>query len=274
MPNPTNPSATFAYISSAILPKCTGCHNATSVAPQVDLSTYTAVMTQVTVGKPLNSNFFTYVAPGSPESMPLGAPALAASDQQAIFDWINNGAVAPAATPTPTPTPVAVANNCQANGMNSTLTGCGSMMVPTTYAVVARLVKVLGVNPTSGNFSTTLNQVKTSLPNDPNPTFATGFDQIPLIVYSACYDANASTFGVNTAATPATATPTLIAAGVTMVNAHLGNLAASGTTLNTQVTAVFTTLVNNDIAAGATTKQIFVSVCTTANTFGIDMTGF
>ncbi|MBS1960622.1 MAG: putative Ig domain-containing protein [Bdellovibrionales bacterium] len=281
-PNANDPNATWTYMSTNILPKCTGCHNANSKAPVVDLSTYSAVMTQVVAGKPMNSLFFTYIAPSSPEPMPLGAPALSTTDQAAVFNWIQKGAPGPAPSPSPSPTPApsptaGSTTACNANGMNSGLTGCGSMMTPTTYAVIARLVKVLGaagVSPTAGNFKTTLDQAKSSLPDNADPQVATGYDQIPLLVYSACADAKASSYGVSTSATVANSTSALVAAGVAMVNAHVGNLAAAGTALNTQVTAVFTTLVNADAAAGATTAQTFISVCQAANTFGIEMTGF
>ena len=55
---------------------------------------------------------------------------------------------------------------------------------------------------------------------------------------------------------------------------HVGGLAASGTSLNSQVAAVFTTLVTNDMNAGASTAMTFISVCLAANSFGVGMTGF
>ena len=274
-PNPSNANATWTYISGVILPQCTGCHNSTAVAPVDDLSSYSAVMNVVVASNPMNSLFFTYLAPGSPEPMPLGGQALPAAEQQAVFDWINNGAIGPSPTPTPTPTPSMTA--CSSTGMNSTIAGCGSMLVPTTWAVWTRIVKVLsaaGVDSEQGNFGTTLIQLFTSLPNSANPTIATGYSQIPLLVYSACSDANPSFYNVNTSTSVAANSTALVNAGVAMLNAHVGNLAAAGTSLNTQVAAVFTTLVNADISAGATTQMTFVSVCTTANTFGVEMTGF
>jgi hypothetical protein len=58
-----------------------------------------------------------------------------------------------------------------------------------------------------------------------------------------------------------------------MVNNHLGGL-ASASAFNSQVTAAFTSLINDPSFSGATTKQVFVGICTAVNTFGLGMKGF
>ena len=160
------------------------------------------------------------------------------------------------------------------------LSGSGSMFVPTSSAVVGRIQKVLapaGVNCNSsgGNCNKVLTQLQNNLPSTTNPVNATGLDQVPLLVYAACADAakSSSVFGVNTSAKVSAQLSNLVNAGVSMVNQHVGNLAASGP-LQSQVAAVFTQLVTNDVAAGATTSMAFISVCLAANSFGVAMTGF
>lgn len=180
------------------------------------------------------------------------------------------------------------------------IAGTGSTAVPTSDAVVARIQKVLGpagVNcGASGNCNKVLSSTATgvpptlgqlagvgvNLPSVANPLTATGVDQIPLVVYAACTDASPSYFGVNVNdSTPSNEQQNLINAGVQMVNGHVGNLAAGGSnatsaqqSLNTQVSAVFSTLVSADLSAGATLSMTFISVCLAANSFGIGMTGF
>jgi hypothetical protein len=156
-----------------------------------------------------------------------------------------------------------------------------SSQVPSSSAVVGRIVKgIPAANPATGNFATALAQVQSNLPSVTDPTTATGLDQIPLLVYAACADISgtASTlqsgYSINSSGTVASNSANLVAAGLTMVNLHVGNLAAAGTSLNSQVSAVFTTLVNSDISAGATTAQAFNTVCMAANSFGVGMTGF
>jgi hypothetical protein len=156
-----------------------------------------------------------------------------------------------------------------------------STQVPSSSAVVGRIMKGLpSVSPATGNFKTALAQVQTNLPSVTDPTKATGLDQIPLLVYAACADISGNTttlknsYSINSSGTVASNSASLVAAGTAMVNLHVGNLAAAGTALNSQVNTVFTTLVNSDISAGATTVQAFNTVCMAANSFGVGMTGF
>jgi hypothetical protein len=61
-----------------------------------------------------------------------------------------------------------------------------------------------------------------------------------------------------------------------MVNNHVGGLASSSA-FNSQVQQVFSGLINDPSNIGgtpATTKQLFVQICTAANTFGLGMKGF
>jgi hypothetical protein len=154
-----------------------------------------------------------------------------------------------------------------------------STSVPSMAGVVGRIQKGLpNVSSTTGNFAKVLAQVQTNLPSVTDPTKATGMDQIPVLIYGACSDIStslmSSVYKVNSSTSVSANMAPLVAAGVTMVNLHVANLAAAGTPLNAQVSAVFTTLVNSDISAGATTAQAFNSVCLAANSFGVGMTGF
>jgi hypothetical protein len=172
-----------------------------------------------------------------------------------------------------------LSKNAQGPVQNSATGPTISTSVPSMAGVVARIQKGLpNVSPASGNFQKVLAQVQTNLPSVTDPTKATGLDQIPVLIYGACSDISTalmnSVYKVNSSTSVATNMAPLVAAGVTMVNLHVGNLAAAGTPLNAQVSAVFTTLVNADIGSGATTAQAFNSVCMAANSFGVGMTGF
>ena len=149
-----------------------------------------------------------------------------------------------------------------------------STSVPTADAIVGRIQKgIPTANPNAGNFKTVLAQVQQNLPSTSDPTKATGLEQIPILVFAACSDINPSTYSVNVNTSLSANMTNLVSAGVTMVNQHVGNLAASGQ-LNQQVAAVFTTLINSNLAAGASTAMTFVSICTAANSFGVGMVGF
>lgn len=171
------------------------------------------------------------------------------------------------------------------------------MFVPTANAVITRLNKGLSAMPAGSsspvpgfqcqqgnNCSKALSNVMGNLPYNSNPLLATGLDQIPLLVYAGCNDLTLSNYGVATSNTTVAAqTQNLINAGVGFVNAHVGGLASSGA-LNSQVTAVFQTLITSNASAFAAQspvpsvatqiKQDFYSICMAANSFGIAMTGF
>jgi uncharacterized repeat protein (TIGR01451 family) len=281
-PNPANPNATWTYINTNILPNCTSCHNATAPSNVIDFTSHAGVLRAVVPREPLNSMFYTYVAPGSVTQMPLGGTPLSQTQLQAIFDWIYIGAPGPTPNPSPSPSPTASPSpnpspSPDPTEMNRTIPGYGSISVPTTHAVVGRILKVLGpagVTMASTNFAASLSSVATSLPTVASPLTATGYDQIPLLVFSACADANPAFYTVNTGLTASANSTALINAGVAMVNAHVAGEAATGTALNAQVVQIFTQLVNDNVAAGSSARVAFNSVCMAANTFGVEMTGF
>jgi len=173
-----------------------------------------------------------------------------------------------------------LSKNAQNPVQNSGTGPTVSTSVPSMAAVVGRIQKGLGGNVSSsaGNFAKVLAQVQTNLPSVTDPTKATGLDQIPVLIYGACSDVSTSlmnsAYKVNSGTSVAANMAPLVAAGVTMVNLHVANLAAAGTPLNAQVSSIFTNLVNSDIGSGATTAQAFYSVCMAANSFGVGMTGF
>ena len=154
-----------------------------------------------------------------------------------------------------------------------------STSVPSADAITGRILKgIPSVSPMAGNFKNALGQFASSLPQTTNPTKAGGLDKIPLIAFAACSDVTSSTlsstYNINVGGSLSSNTNSLIAAGVQMVNAYVGNLAAQGTALNTQVTSVFSQLVANDASAGASTSSAFISVCMAATSFGVTGLGF
>ena len=100
---------------------------------------------------------------------------------------------------------------------------------------------------------------------------ATGAGAVPLLVYAACNDVKPASYGVTTTSSIATENSALVAAGLMIVNQCTANLAASGTSLNSQVSTIFSTLISSDSSNGATTAQTFISVCTAAASFCVSM---
>lgn len=171
-----------------------------------------------------------------------------------------------------------------------------------------------GVNINSTNTKTALNNVLSTLPTSTNPNQAAGQGAIPVLMYAICSDVSFGTktseayvyFGVDTTDTVANQTANLIAAGVKIVNAYVGNLAVNGSgnptiqNLYNQISApsplpspmptalpspipaswgpFYTLILNNAYPGGgqaaANVEQDFVFVCTAANTLGVELLGF
>jgi hypothetical protein len=171
-----------------------------------------------------------------------------------------------------------------AAGNGAMFAGVGSSSVPTAEGVVARLTNGLqgNVSPSAGNFAKALNAVKGNLPRTTDPSRASGFDQVQLLVYAACSDlttggANskmAKSYNVPTTGTPTANRAALIAAGMKMFDTYVAGLGSQGPTAD-KVTAAFDKLVS-DVAGTAsnTTTIAFVSVCIAANTAGTTLMGF
>lgn len=106
MEEPLSGEPWFQWIERAIIePKCLRCHQGTSAAMGVDLSSYEAILRVVVPYHPEQSRFFTTIESGS---MPKGGERLTDTEISRIYDWIQKGAsngVAPSASPTPTATP-------------------------------------------------------------------------------------------------------------------------------------------------------------------------
>src|SRR5438105_4150301 len=70
-------------------------------------------------------------------------------------------------------------------GSGALFTGQGSSSVPTADGIVARLTNGLQGNAsaTAGNFAKSLAAVKGNLPKTADPSKASGFDQVQLLVY-------------------------------------------------------------------------------------------
>lgn len=167
-------------------------------------------------------------------------------------------------------------------GAGASVAGKGSMTVPTGEAVVERLKIGLenNVSPLTGNFARSLAQVKTNLPKFPDPTKATGFDQIQLLVYAACSDLTTGNtplmqtrYGVTKAGTVTAQQAALVAAGVKMLDQYTAGLASQGPSA-AQVTTALQTLVQKVSAAPNNATIAFMSVCIAANTAGSSMMSF
>ena len=176
--------------------------------------------------------------------------------------------------------PVELAENQYGGGV--TVSGRGAFSVPTAEGLVQRLQNGLdgNVKGGSGNFAKSLAQVKKNLPQLTDPTKATGFDQVQLLVYGACSDLTTGTtplmlskYGVNPGLTPASNQTSLIAAGLQMLDRHTAGLASQSTATGKIKTAL-TTLTTQLAAGGNTPVVAFMSVCITANTVGATLLGF
>jgi hypothetical protein len=161
--------------------------------------------------------------------------------------------------------------------------GKPSMSVPTASGIVARLTNGLSgnVSAMTGNFKLELAQVSSNLPQTPDPTKATGFDQVQLLAYAACSDLTTGTtpkmqsiYGVNPATSIAANQANLIKAGVTILDNYVAGLASKGPTAS-NVTTALTNIVNQISAvSGNTSKVAFMSVCIAANTAGTTLMSF
>jgi hypothetical protein len=169
-------------------------------------------------------------------------------------------------------------------GEGNQFSGTGSTSVPTGPAVIARVTNGLqnNVNPSAGNYSKAIVALGSNLPRVTDPTKASGYDQIQLLVYAACSDLTTggtnslmtTKYGVNSAGTITSNSSALTAAGVKMFDQYTAGLASQGPTA-AQVTAAFTQLISDVSSVSSNTSTIaFVSVCIAANTAGTTLLGF
>jgi len=170
-----------------------------------------------------------------------------------------------------------------AAGGGASVAGTGAASVPTADAVVARIRNGLdgNVTPARGGFAQTLAQVNSNLPKVSDPTKASGFDQVELLVYGACSDLTTgstplmkSAYDVDPKVSISANQSSLIAAGMAMLDKHTAGLASKGPP-NIQVKAALTTLIQQIASDSNNNSTIaFMSVCTAANTAGVAMLGF
>jgi hypothetical protein len=169
-------------------------------------------------------------------------------------------------------------------GGGAMFSGQGSSSVPTATGIVARLTNGLqgNVSQTAGNFKTSLASVKNNLPKVADPSKASGFDQVELLVYAACSDLvtggtsskMTKVYLVPTTGTIAANQTALVNAGVKMFDQYVAGLATQGPTA-ADVTASFTKLLTTLEATASNTTTIgFMSVCIAANTAGSTLMGF
>ena len=161
--------------------------------------------------------------------------------------------------------------------------GIGSFSVPTSEAIVARLENGLekNVRSTAGNFSRALTQVRTNLPTVTDPTKATGYDQIQLLVYGACSDLTTGTtplmqsrYSVTANGSIATNQNNLVNAGMRMLDQYTAGIATSSTA-TVALQSALTKLVTELSQTSTNTSRIaFMSVCIAANTAGTSLLGF
>lgn len=276
--NPAN--ANFATVNTILSSNgtatCINCHYSGGTSPDLTgASNYAGLSAVVTPKAPLSSPLFVYVLPSSvglPGSgmMPQTGNHLNSTQLQSIQDWIAAGA------------------NVAASGGATSAVAAQLISSPTQDAVTSRLLMALGpagLTVTSRNFSAELNTLNGGLPSVPDPTAASGFDKIPMLIYAACSDLTAANiqkvYGVSTSQSIASQSTALANAGVTMVNNLIGGIATNSDVVATQGTngvpttqAIFQTLVTNEQSAGDSTAAAFVAVCMAANTFGVEMVGY
>jgi hypothetical protein len=162
------------------------------------------------------------------------------------------------------------------NGTGTNVSGLGGASAPTANGVISRIQNALGVSPRAGNFAKSITQVRTNLPQTSNPLEATGFDQVPLLVYAACSDAKMQTFNLSTTGTITSNSAALVAAGMTILDNALGGLASQGP-LASEFQATLQNLVNTlaaDQANAQTVQTAFIAVCMAATTASVSMTGY
>lgn len=168
-------------------------------------------------------------------------------------------------------------------GGGLSVAGFGAMTVPTGNGVIVRVQNGLenNVSAASGNFKKVLAQVQPNLPKVTDPTKATGFDQVQLMVYGACSDLTTGTtpkmqsvYNVNPNNPIATNQAALVAAGVRMMNQYTAGLASNSAAtpaVNSALNNLVTTLEGDSTN---TSKIAFMSVCIAANTAGSTLMGF
>lgn len=153
--------------------------------------------------------------------------------------------------------------------------------VPTARASIGRIENALeGRSPaTAGNFNRAIAQVQSNLPRVSNPKEAAGYDQIQLLAYAACSDLTTggtpimqSAYNVQRNSSVSANQAALIAAGIRILDQNVAGLASQGPNA-TDVTTVFTTLVQAQITAGASSTVAFMAVCIAAATAGSTMMG-
>jgi hypothetical protein len=163
------------------------------------------------------------------------------------------------------------------NGAN--LPGTGSMTVPAGPGAVQRIVNGMqgNVSPLAGNFLTAYNQIKPNLPKVTDPTKATGFDQLQLLIYAACSDlttGNApkmnSVYGVNPQGSIASNQSALVTTGSKILDAYTGGIASGVPAVSSDLTSLVNTIAGT---ASNTSTIAFMAVCMAANTAGSTMLG-
>jgi len=113
--------ASFASVQKFILsPKCMSCHTGPASPKGVDLSTYAAVLREVTPGNPEASPLYLSVTVGS---MPKNGTRLSTPELDLLRQWILAGALEGAAPPPPAP-PAAEYRWIQANVLDTRCIGC------------------------------------------------------------------------------------------------------------------------------------------------------
>jgi len=171
-----------------------------------------------------------------------------------------------------------------AAGGGNTVQGVGDFSMPTGPAVISRITNGLenAVSPLKGNFQKALTASGSNLPLVTDPTKASGFDSVQLVVYGACSDLTTGgtnsimtkTYKVTGTASIASNQANLIAAGVRMFDNYTAGLGSQGPTA-AQVSQAFQTLVTTVSGTSSNTSTIaFMSVCIAANTAGSSLLGF
>lgn len=119
------PQPTYSWLSKNIFEsKCTSCHTTGNAAYGVDLSSYSQIIAtgSVLTGSPFASSMYTTTRDGT---MPKSGSVLSDEEVQAIYDWINSGAVDDTAAPASPPAVISVnpTSGPKNGGTKITITG-------------------------------------------------------------------------------------------------------------------------------------------------------
>ena len=161
-------------------------------------------------------------------------------------------------------------------GIGATLPGTGALSVPTGTSAIQRIIIGVGgrASTTTANTKVAYQKLGGNLGDTTDPTQMSGGDSNMLLAYAACADANGAVFGnIKMTLTTSQNKAALVAMGMKIMDTYTAGL-ASGGSASAQLNTVFSGIVDQSIANGATPQMAYITVCTAAVTAGSTMLGF